>query len=43
MWSDPEMSHCFERYQVSEELRWSNGALGVDHLFSEHDEKAVEK
>jgi len=29
--------------QISEELRWINGALGVDHLFGEHDEKTVEK
>jgi AI-2 transport protein TqsA len=29
--------------QSSDELRWINVALGVDHLFSEHDEKAAEK
>ncbi len=29
--------------EATGELRWVNVALGVDHLFSEHDEKAVEK
>jgi AI-2 transport protein TqsA len=30
-------------FQSSEELRWINVALGVDHLFSEHNEKTAEK
>lgn len=29
--------------QSSEELRWINAALGVDHLFSEHDDRTPEK
>jgi predicted PurR-regulated permease PerM len=30
-------------FQSSDELRWINVALGVDHLFSERNEKAAEK
>jgi predicted PurR-regulated permease PerM len=30
-------------FQSSEELRWINVTLGVDHLFSQHDEKAAER